>query len=191
MSNNSTILLDPHQLAHDDLIDEYARLAAAYRQLKRTEEHSKQHIYELTRAVQTATNAEAHLAAELEEVTSNHATEVQRLQQHSRNELDDIKLKLLEAREAVAVADVEQDRMRKTNAELRKSVEELKQALQQMPQMDVTKNAQVAQCLARAEQENDALLEALRVERDSHSAALKQIVQLEVSIRTDYDAADI
>lgn len=74
----------------------------------------------------------------------------------------------------------EQDRLRNEVAELRKTIDELKSSVS-APTRDVQRDAQLAQQLARAEKDNDQLLETLAGERESLSTALKQVVQLEVS----------
>lgn len=107
MSANSTIISDPSQLTNSDLVEEYDKLSGAYRQLQRTEERQLQQIYELKRNLQTVTNAETHLTAELEFITGGHAVEMDKQQQRHRTELAEMRVKLSEAQEANASADGE------------------------------------------------------------------------------------
>lgn len=113
MSANSTIICDPGQLTNSDLIEEYDKLGGAYRQLQRTEERQLQQIYELKRQLQTVTNAETHLTAELEFIAGGHAAELAKQQQRHRAELGETRSKLTEAQEANASADGEKEGTRR------------------------------------------------------------------------------
>lgn len=75
----------------------------------------------------------------------------------------------------------EQERLRSEIAEQRKALDELKTRGCE-PTQDAQRDAQLAQYLTRAEKDNDELMEKLTGERERLSAALKQAVQLEVSV---------
>lgn len=76
---NTTILSDLQHLTKDEITDEYEKLSKEYVRLKTINENGIQQIYELKRSLQTATNAESYLAAELEAISAVHADEIKEL----------------------------------------------------------------------------------------------------------------
>lgn len=100
--SNTTILSDFQQLTKDDLIDEYEKLADAHRQLKLSEDAHLQQIHELRRSLQTATNAETYLAAELDSISSVHIGEIEQMRLKHGTELDAVRKKHAEAMEIVS-----------------------------------------------------------------------------------------
>lgn len=99
--SNTTIVADVFQLTKDDLIDEYEKLADAHRQLKLSEDAHLQHIHELKRSLQTATNAETYLAAELETITSVHNAEIAQLRHGHETEMEAARKKHADALDTV------------------------------------------------------------------------------------------
>lgn len=99
--SNTTIISDPQQLTKDDLVEEYDKLADAHRLLKQSEDRHLQHIYELKRSLQTATNAETYLSAELDAISSVHNGDLELLRQRHGAELESIRRKHAETQETM------------------------------------------------------------------------------------------
>lgn len=99
--SNTTIVSDVFQLTKDDLISEYERLSDLYRQLKSSEDAHLQQIHEIRRNLQTATNAETYLAAELETITSVHNGELNKLRIKHGTEMDSLRKKHTESLESI------------------------------------------------------------------------------------------
>lgn len=99
--SNTPILSDLNQLGKDDIIDEYDKLADAYRQLKLSEDAHLQQIHEIRRSLQTATNAETYLASELDSITSVHNKEMEQLRLKHGTEIDAVRKKHTESLETI------------------------------------------------------------------------------------------
>lgn len=176
---------DLSTLATEDIIDEYDRIWTAYQELKTADEQYRQEIHGLKRALNTATNAESYLSAELDTIDSAHRNEIAELQQKHRDELDDARDKCARHQDNVAELEADVDRMRQQIDGLQKELHEMQLAFAdsagQQPNVGGTVT-ELEQLLIAAERENAEFTVVVEGLREQLTKEKKLIIQHEVCV---------
>lgn len=131
-ANNDTIINDLSQLAHDDLIESYEKLAVSYRLMKSENDAQKQQIHYQIQEIRTLSMTQAdfyEMQAEIETVNERHRINVEDIMRKNSSQIDEMRRLLNEMESDKLLLDekvyVLQEKLKERDSEIEKMKENI------------------------------------------------------------------
>lgn len=186
--SNQTIISNPDELPHDELIEEYARLSRLYTELKESDDVARQTIYELRRNLQLANTRESFLTHELESMNEQHDADLQKKCDKQRDDIAELHRRLIESTESVGNLESEIDELRRDLAEAitRQATPSPSPAMAD----DSVLSDNQKEYLAKLEAENTQLIDAYSDMNGKSLETLRQLSELQQTVDTWKDRCE-
>lgn len=172
---NQTIINNLEELSREEIIEEYTRLSRLYTELKESDDAAQQKVYELRRNLELANNREAFLTHELETINEQHDVELRKICDKQRDEIDELRRRLVESKESVSNLESELEQLRTELAEAKQIVPAAAPATTN----DSTLSDHQMEYLAKLEAENMQMIEVHNEINCKYLDVLRQVSEVQ------------